>query len=328
MSRRLDPWVLALLAGLGLVPFAPFAVPIVAGMALAAASLPLQRRLEARMRAWMAASIVTALWLAMAVLPVAAIVSLLAPLLPALKQASLNPDALIRAGSQAPWVGPLVASHQDALRAWIAHNQPDMVLTQHLADLRMIGARVATLALHAALALTVLWAVLTRRVQVAAALQHSLRRVVSKDLASRIERHALRSTQAVMLGMVALALWEGLLTMPLFALTGLPSWFAWGVAIGMLSAVPGGTGAALVLATALLGAQGHIAAALAVLVLGHVITMTGDFIVKPEIIGATSHAPFLLVLLSIFGGVEVFGLVGLILGPVLVLTAQALVFDD
>ena len=56
--------------------------------------------------------------------------------------------------------------------------------------------------------------------------------------------------------------------------------------------------------------------------------MTGDFIVKPEIIGATSHAPFLLVLLSIFGGVEVFGLVGLILGPVLVLTAQALVFDD
>ncbi len=328
MSRRLDPWVLALLAGLGLVPFAPFAVPIVAGMALAAASLPLQRRLEVRMRAWMAASIVTALWLAMAVLPVAAIVSLLAPLLPALKQASLNPDALIRAGSQAPWVGPLVASHQDALRAWIAHNQPDMVLTQHLADLRMIGARVATLALHAALALTVLWAVLTRRVQVAAALQHSLRRVVSKDLASRIERHALRSTQAVMLGMVALALWEGLLTMPLFALTGLPSWFAWGVAIGMLSAVPGGTGAALVLATALLGAQGHIAAALAVLVLGHVITMTGDFIVKPEIIGATSHAPFLLVLLSIFGGVEVFGLVGLILGPVLVLTAQALVFDD
>ncbi|WP_031404819.1 AI-2E family transporter [Thiomonas sp. FB-Cd] len=328
MSRRLDPWVLAFLAGLGLVPFAPFAVPIVAGMALAAASLPLQRRLESRMPAWMAASIVTALWLAMAVLPVVAIVSLLAPLLPALKQASLNPDALIRAATQAPWVGALVASHQDAVRAWIAHNQPDTVLTQHLADLRVIGARLATLALHAALALAVLWAVLTRRAQVAGALQHSLRRVVSKDLASRIEGHALRSTQAVMLGMVALALWEGLLTMPLFALTGLPSWFAWGVAIGMLSAVPGGTGAALVLATALLGAQGHIAAALAVLVLGHVITMTGDFIVKPEIIGATSHAPFLLVLLAIFGGVEVFGLVGLILGPVLVLTAQALVFDD
>ena len=328
MSRRLDPWVLALLAGLGLVPFAPFAVPIVAGMALAAASLPLQQRLEGRMRGWMAASIVTALWLVMAVLPVVAIVSLLAPLLPALRQASLNPDALIRAGTQAPWVGPLVASHQDALRAWIAHNQPDTVLTQHLADLRVIGARLATLALHAALALAVLWAVLTRRTQVAGALQHSLRRVVSKDLAGRIEHHALRSTQSVMLGMVALALWEGLLTMPLFALTGLPSWFAWGVAIGMLSAVPGGTGAALVLATALLGAQGHIAAALAVLVLGHVVTMTGDFIVKPEIIGATSHAPFLLVLLSIFGGVEVFGLVGLILGPVLVLTAQALVFED
>ena len=223
MSRRLDPWILAFLAGLGLVPFAPFAVPIVAGMALAAASLPLQRRLEARMPAWVAASIVTALWLVMAVLPVVAIVSLLAPLLPALKQASLNPDALIRAGTQAPWIGAFVASHQDALRAWIAHNQPDMVLTQHLADLRMIGARLAALALHAALALTVLWAVLTRRVQVAGALQHSLRRVVSEGLAGRIERHALRSTQAVMLGMVALALWEGVLTMPLFALAGLPS---------------------------------------------------------------------------------------------------------
>ena len=328
MSGRLDPWVLALLAALGLVPFVPFAVPIVAGMALAAASLPLQRRLEARMRGWMAACVVTLLWLAMAVLPVAAIVALLMPLLPALKQASLNPDALLRAGTQVPWVGAFVAAHEGALRAWIAHNQPDTMLTQHLSDLRMIGAHLATLALHAAIALAVLWVVLTRRVQVAGALQHSLRRVVSKELASRVERHVLRSTQAVMLGMVALALWEGLLTMPIFALTGLPSWFAWGVAIGMLSAVPGGTGAALVLGTALLGAQGHIAAALAVLVLGHVVTMTGDFIVKPEIIGATSHAPFLLVLLSIFGGVEVFGLVGLILGPVLVLIAQALVFED
>jgi predicted PurR-regulated permease PerM len=328
LPRRLDPWFTAVIAILGLLPFLPFAVPIVAALALAAASLPLQCRLEQRMPGWAAATLVTAMWTLLAALPVVAMIALLAPVLPAIRQAALNPDAILHAAVQAPWVGNLIATHQDAVRAWIVHNQPEMLVAQHMSEIRQLGAHLLALLLHAALALAVLWAVLAARRDLGLALRATLRRVVSISLAEHVEAHVLRSTQAVILGMVGLAVWDGVLSVPLFALAGVTAWFAWSIALGMLSIVPGGTGLVLVLAAALLAAQGHVVAALAVLLLGHAITLSGDFIVKPKIIGAASHAPFLLVLLSIFGGGAVFGLVGLILGPVLVLTAQALVLDQ
>lgn len=327
MPRRLDPWILALLGALGLLPLVPFAVPVVTSLALAAASLPLQARLERRLPPWAAAALVTLGWTALAVIPIVAIAALLAPVVPALHQASLNPDALVAAAVRAPLIGSFAGGHQDAIRAWISQHQPETLFSQHFAEMRALGAHLLRVLVDAGLALALLWAVLTSRRAIGSALQSSLRRLVSIPLADRIESHVLRSTQSVIIGMLGLAIWDLVLTLPLFALAGLPSWAAWSVAVGMLSVLPGGTGLALVLATALLGAGGHVPAALAVLALGHVVTITGDFIVKPKIIGAASHAPFLLVLLAIFGGVAMFGLTGLILGPVLVLTAQAVVVD-
>lgn len=328
LTRRLDPWFLALLAGLGLLPFLPFAVPIVAALALAAASVPLQERLEARMPGWLGASIITAGWILLAVLPLAAMVALLAPALPRLMHTSLDVDALTRAATHAPWIGSLASAHQDALRSWLTQNQPGLLLQRHATEIRLVGEHVLALLLHALLALAVLWVVLWQRAQVAHALRSSLARVVSAPLADRFEHHVLRSTQATIVGMVGLALWETVLCLPLFGLAGMPRWYAWSIAVGMLSVIPGGTGVALVSAAALLAAQGHLLPGLAVLTLGHVVTLTGDVLVKPKLIGAAGHAPFLLVLVAIFGGLAMFGMVGLILGPVLVLTARAVVFED
>ncbi len=320
--------MLALLAALGVLPLTPFAVPIVAALALAAASLPLQLRLERRVPPWLAASLVTALWTVAALLPLLAIYALLAPALPALRQASVNPDEWLKTAQQLPLVGPLLAAHQDAVRAWIAANRPQALLAAHAGELRTIGAHLLRLLLHAALALAVLWGVLSSHRAIAQALQHSLRRVVSVPLAQRIEHHVLRSTQAVIVGMAGLAAWDGLLSLPLFFASGLGGAFAWSVAMALLSVLPGGTGVVMVLAAALLGSQGHVGAALTVLGVGHAITLSGDVFVKPKLTGAAGHAPFLLVLLAIFGGVEAFGMLGLILGPVLVLTAHALLFDE
>ncbi|OIQ89054.1 putative inner membrane protein [mine drainage metagenome] len=320
--------MLALLAALGVLPLTPFAVPIVAALALAAASLPLQLRLERRLPPWLAASLVTALWTIAALLPLLAIYLLLAPALPTLRQASVNPDEWLKTAQQLPLVGPLLAAHQDAVRAWIAANRPQALLAAHAGELRAIGAHLLQLMLHAALALAVLWGVLASHRSIAQALQHSLRRVVSVALAQRIEHHVLRSTQAVIIGMAGLAAWDGLLSLPLFIAAGLGGAFAWSIAMALLSVLPGGTGVVMVLAAALLGSQGHIGAALTVLGVGHAITLSGDVFVKPKLTGAAGHAPFLLVLLAIFGGVEAFGMLGLILGPVLVLTAHALLFDE
>lgn len=328
LTRRLDPWFLALLAGLGLLPFVPFAVPIVAALALAAASLPLQVRLEARMPAWLAASVVTLGWTLLAALPMVALAALLAPALPRLAQTRLDVDALTQAALHAPWVGPLLTSHEAAVRSWIAQNQPSLLLQQHVAEIRLVGEHVLALLVHALLALALLWAVLWQRAHVAHALRSSLGRIVSPALAESVERHTLQATQATIVGSVGLAAWDTLLSLPLFALAGMPRWYAWSIAVGLLSVIPGGTGVALVFAAALLGAQGHLLPGLAVLALGHVITLSGDVLVKPKLIGAAGHAPFLLVLLAIFGGLSMFGMVGLILGPVLVITARAVVFED
>ncbi len=328
LTRRLDPWFLALLAALGLLPFAPFAVPIVAALALAAASLPLQIRLEARMPAWLAASVVTLAWTLLAALPLLALAALLAPAVPRLAQTQFDVEALVQAAVRAPWVGSLLASHQDALRAWLAQNQPALLLQHHVAEIRLVGEHVLGLLVHALLALAILWVVLWRREHVAHALRSSLSRVVSAELAQRVEHHGLVATQATIVGSVGLAVWDTLLSAPLFAFTGMPRWYAWSVAVGMLSVIPAGTGVALVLATALLVTQGHLLSGLLVLALGHVITLSGDVLVKPKLIGAAGHAPFLLVVLAIFGGLATFGMVGLILGPVLVLTARAVVFED
>jgi predicted PurR-regulated permease PerM len=43
----------------------------------------------------------------------------------------------------------------------------------------------------------------------------------------------------------------------------------------------------------------------------------GDQVVRPKIIGSSVELPFLWVLFGILGGVEVFGLIGLIIGPAL-----------
>lgn len=328
MSVRRDPWAIGLLAVLGLLPFVPFTIPIVAGLALAAASLPMQIRLERRMPGWAASSLIAAGWLLLAVLPLVAMVFLLRPALPLVQQAGLNPDGLIAAAGHAPVLGRFVAGHEDTLRAWLLHNQPELVLARHMSELGTVGARVLVLLMRVVLALAVTWTVLASRLSVAEGIQRSLRRLVSADLADRIEHHGLVSTQATIVGMLGLAAWDMVLAIPLYAFAGLSNWFAWAVAMGLLSVVPGGTGVAMVLAAALLGSQGHMAAAFAVLVLGHVITLSGDVFVKPKLIGAASHAPFLIVLLAIFGGVELFGPVGLIAGPVLVLTARAVVFEN
>ncbi len=178
MPRRLDPWILALLGALGLLPLVPFAIPVVTALALAAASLPLQARLEKRLAPWVAASLVTLGWTLLAVIPVAAIVALLAPVLPALHQASLNPDAMVAAAVRAPWVGTFAASHQDAIRTWIGQHQPEALFSQHFAEVRALGAHMLGVLLDAGLALALLWAILTSRHAIGRALQSSLRRVV------------------------------------------------------------------------------------------------------------------------------------------------------
>jgi predicted PurR-regulated permease PerM len=57
---------------------------------------------------------------------------------------------------------------------------------------------------------------------------------------------------------------------------------------------------------------------------GFVVVGLSDYVIRPTLVGGHGHVPTLLTFISLFGGVEVFGLLGLIIGPVIAAVALAL----
>ena len=57
---------------------------------------------------------------------------------------------------------------------------------------------------------------------------------------------------------------------------------------------------------------------------GLVVVGLSDYVIRPMLVGGHGHVPTLLTFISLFGGVEVFGLLGLIIGPVIAAVALAL----
>ncbi|HEY4159368.1 MAG TPA: AI-2E family transporter [Polyangiaceae bacterium] len=54
-----------------------------------------------------------------------------------------------------------------------------------------------------------------------------------------------------------------------------------------------------------------------------VVVVLSDYVIRPKLVGRGGHVPTLLTFVAIFGGLEVFGLLGLIVGPVLAAVALA-----
>jgi predicted PurR-regulated permease PerM len=124
---------------------------------------------------------------------------------------------------------------------------------------------------------------------------------------------AIRSTVN---GLVLVGLGEGLLIGIGYAVAGLPSAALWGAATGMLAIVPFGAPVIFLGVAGVMAVNGHVAAAIGVAVWGGIVLMVADHLVRPTIIGNATRLPFLAVLFGILGGVETLGLIGLFIGPV------------
>ena len=55
-----------------------------------------------------------------------------------------------------------------------------------------------------------------------------------------------------------------------------------------------------------------------------IVGVASDYFIRPRLVGSDKNVPVLLTFVSLFGGVEVFGLVGLVLGPVIVTLSIAI----
>jgi predicted PurR-regulated permease PerM len=152
------------------------------------------------------------------------------------------------------------------------------------------------------------------------------------QLARRIERIAPlepRHTRALILearevgrdaflGTLATAVIQGVLGGIGYAALGVPQPVTWAVATTLASFLPViGTLLVWIPLSGWLLMEGHpIRAVLLVLYGILIVTSLADYVIRPRIVGARGHGHPLLTLIALLGGIEVFGLAGLVIAPI------------
>jgi len=131
---------------------------------------------------------------------------------------------------------------------------------------------------------------------------------------------------AVLYGTLAVALIQGALGALIFWWLDLPAPLLWGGAMAVLAIVPV-VGTALVWGPAALFLllEGSPEKAIILAAWGAFVIGLVDNLLRPMIVKDRMHAPFILVFLSMIGGLGAFGASGLILGPVVLAVAIALI---
>lgn len=141
----------------------------------------------------------------------------------------------------------------------------------------------------------------------------------------RIFTYLGNAVNAVIKGALLISLFQGFAAGVGYALFGVPNAALWGAATVLTSFIPGiGTAAVLLPSALYLWKIGNLGAAVGLLVWGVVVVGLMDNVLKPKLIakGVGVH-PFL-ILLSVFGGLSVFGIYGFLLGPLLLALLVAL----
>lgn len=135
------------------------------------------------------------------------------------------------------------------------------------------------------------------------------RRLFSKF--AEVARATIKSTLVV--GVV-----QGTLGGLLFWMLGIPAAVFWGVIMTLLSLLPA-VGSVIVWgpAAVILLVTGEVAKGLVLIIAGTVIIGLVDNVLRPILVGRETHMPDFLILLATLGGLTVFGLSGVVIGPVI-----------
>jgi predicted PurR-regulated permease PerM len=133
----------------------------------------------------------------------------------------------------------------------------------------------------------------------------------------RVGVQMIASVRGTVAGLVFVGLGEGVAIGIGYLVAGVPHPILFGAATAVAAMLPFCAGIPIVLAAALLLAQGGALAAILILIYGFAVTFIADHFIRPVLIGGATRLPFLLVLLGILGGIESWGLLGLFLGPAL-----------
>jgi len=121
---------------------------------------------------------------------------------------------------------------------------------------------------------------------------------------------------------LAIAAVQGIICGGAFAIVGLGSPIFWGVVMGFLSLLPVvGAWPVWIPAVIWLLSAGHAGRAIVLVAICGALGATIDNILRPVLLGGRASLNGLLVFISVLGGIAVFGVLGVVLGPIVVATA-------
>ncbi len=140
------------------------------------------------------------------------------------------------------------------------------------------------------------------------------RRLLGPD-GERLGQQVIASVHGTVDGLVLVGLGIGTVLGFGYWLAGAPHPVLLGALTAVAATVPLGSMLVLALAALLVLATATAVKAAVLLAAGAAVIFVADHAIRPALIGGTTRLPFIWVLLGILGGVEVFGLLGLFVGP-------------
>ena len=141
-----------------------------------------------------------------------------------------------------------------------------------------------------------------------------------------IMERAKEGVGASVYGVLAIAIIQGTLGGLAFWILGVPSAIVWGVVMTFLSMIPMlGSFLVWVPAAIYLALTGHYVKAVLLVLWGTLVIGMIDNFLRPKLVGGRTRLHELLIFFSVLGGLQVFGVLGIVLGPVVLALAMSLI---
>lgn len=303
-SRRARITIGVLAAGVAWASL-PFLAGLLGAIVLAVLLAPVYRALAPRIGARRAALLLSVASVVLLVAPIAVVLASVIDQAPHLLQRLLTSAAFARLADLR--LGPLDVGAQLA-------EAGRTVVTWGSARLVSAAAAVTRTVLNLLLAVVGLYYLLLE----GPALWRRLRGFIpfSADGADHLAERFTSVTEAAVLGIIATAITQGATIALGFLLVGLPNPLLWGAVTGLVSILPIlGSSLVWVPAVVVLLLAERAGAALALGLIGAIVSSNVDNIVRPVVYRRVSGLHPMAGLLGAFAGVEMFGLLGLVLGP-------------
>ena len=125
-------------------------------------------------------------------------------------------------------------------------------------------------------------------------------------------------TKATLKGTFLIGVIQGGLGAIGMALVGIPNVLFWGLVMTVLSIIPA-LGAAIIWlpAAVLLIIEGELIRGLILILIGAIVVSNIDNLLRPKLVGKDAQMPDLMILFGTLGGLAMFGIIGVIIGPII-----------